>query len=94
MPEPPRRESGYRLYLEADITRIRFIRCAKDLGFSLKEISEVLSLGIDPDTPCGEIKKRAEAKIVDIEDRIRTLYDMKRALAKTCKVMPGMRPYQ
>jgi MerR family mercuric resistance operon transcriptional regulator len=92
MPNPPRRESGYRQYTEADVSRIRFIRRTKELGFSLKEILELLSLRIDPDTTCGDIKKRAEAKIVDIEDKIRTLHGMKRALAKLVGSCRGRGP--
>lgn len=92
MPNPPRRESGYRQYTEADVSRIRFIRRTKELGFSLKEILELLSLRIDPDTTCGDIKKRAKAKIVDIEDKIRTLHGMKRALAKLVGSCRGRGP--
>lgn len=78
--EPPRRESGYRQYSQDAVARIQFIRRAKDLGFSLKEIWELLSLRVDPDTTCGDIKSRAEAKLADIEGRIRTLQRMKKAL--------------
>lgn len=92
MPNPPRRESGYRQYTEADVSRIRFIRRTKELGFSFKEILELLSLRIDPDTTCGDIKKRAKAKIVDIEDKIRTLHGMKRALAKLVGSCRGRGP--
>lgn len=80
--EPPRRESGYRQYPPETVDRVRFIKRAKELGFSLKEIKDLLALRIAPGTTCGQIKKRAQAKIVDIEEKMRTLERMKRALTK------------
>ena len=80
IPKPSRRESGYRQYTQDTVTRIQFIKRAKELGFSLREILELLSLRFDPDTTCGDIKKRAEIKIADIEEKIRILRRMKRAL--------------
>lgn len=87
--EPPRGDSGYRQYEEAVIDQLRFIRRAKELGFTLKEIKELLDLRVDSATPCGEVKKRAEAKIVDIESKIRTLQRMKRSLVKLTKACSG-----
>ncbi len=78
IPKPFRRESGYRQYTRHTLTRIQFIKRAKELGFSLREIH----------TTCGDIKKRAEIKIADIEKKIRILRRMKRALitlAMECK---------
>lgn len=79
---PSRRDSGYRQYSEADVTRIRFIKRAQELGFSLKEISELLSLRIDPETACEDVKRRAETKIADIEEKMRTLQRMQQALTQ------------
>jgi MerR family mercuric resistance operon transcriptional regulator len=92
MPEPPRRESGYRQYRLDSVARIRFIKRAQELGFSLKEISELLSLRIDPDTTCGDIKRKAELKVEDIERKIRTLQSMKRALTKLVSSCRGRGP--
>lgn len=92
MPEPPRRESGYRQYPRDSVARIRFIKRAQELGFSLKEISELLSLRIDPDTTCGDIKRKAELKVADIERKIRTLQSMKRALTKLVTSCRGRGP--
>ena len=80
--DPPRSGSGYRLYPEEAITRIQFTRRAKELGFSLKEIKELLSLSVSPGTTCKDIKNRAQAKLTDIEDKVRTLQRMKKVLAK------------
>jgi MerR family transcriptional regulator, copper efflux regulator len=90
--EPTRRASGYRQYGEEVVDRLRFIREAKDLGFTLNEIKELLSLKLDPSSSCAEVKGRAEAKIADIEEKIRTLQRMKRALAKLTKACSGDGP--
>ena len=87
--EPARRPSGYRQFDEGIVARLRFVRRAKELGFTLKEIKELLSLKLDPSTTCADVKSRAEVKIEDIEQRIRTLQRMKRALAKLTKACSG-----
>jgi hypothetical protein len=61
--KPLCRASGYRQYAWGVVARLQFIKRAKELGFSLKEIGELLSLRVDPETTCDEVKKRAEAKI-------------------------------
>jgi Hg(II)-responsive transcriptional regulator len=80
LPEPARRPSGYRQYTPEAVRRIRFIRHAQQLGFSLQEVSELL-LRVDPDTSCGEVKHRTEIKIADIERRIEDLRQVQQALA-------------
>ena len=90
--EPPRRESGYRQYPEDTVARLRFIKRAKELGFSLREIKELLSLRIDPETTCDDIRERAEAKISDIDGKIRTLQRIKKVLAKLAAACPGQGP--
>jgi len=82
MPEPPRSESGYRHYSQDSVARIRFIIHAKELGFSLKEVSELLSLRVDKYNTCYDVKRIAEVKITDIEEKIRVLRNMKNALIK------------
>jgi MerR family mercuric resistance operon transcriptional regulator len=90
--EPTRRESGYRQYREDVVARLRFIKRAKELGFSLKEIKELLALRVDPDTTCAEVKSRAEAKIADIEEKIQALWRIKKALVKLTKACSGRGP--
>lgn len=92
IPEPPRRESGYRQYSEDAVSRIRFIRRAKELGFTLKETLELLSLRVDPDTTCGDVKRRAEVKIADVKEKILTLQGMKKALTKLVASCRGRGP--
>ncbi len=90
--EPPRTDSGYRQYPAAVVARLRFIKRAKELGFSLKEILELLSLRVDPDTTCADVKKRADLKILDIEQKISTLQKMKKALTKLAASCTGSGP--
>lgn len=92
IPKPPRMESGYRHYPAETVKRIQFIRHAKELGFSLKEIAELLSLRIEQGVTCGDVRKRAEAKIADIEERILNLQRMKNALSKLAKECKGKGP--
>lgn len=90
--EPQRRQSGYRQYQSDTVDRLLFIRRAKELGFTLKEIKELLSLRVDEDKTCADVRQQAEAKIADIEDRIRSLQRMKRALVKVTRQCSGSGP--
>jgi Hg(II)-responsive transcriptional regulator len=78
--KPPRRSSGYRHYPTETITRILFIKRAQKLGFSLNEISELLNLRVTPNDSCDEARDYAEAKILEIEEKVRQLVSMKRTL--------------
>lgn len=78
---PTRKVSGYRLYSEHVLGRIQFIRRAKDLGFSLKEIKELLQLKRNA-SACDDVCERAEAKIAHIEEKIAMLKKMKQALTE------------
>ena len=89
IPRPSRSASGYRTYTEDYVERILFIKRAQELGFTLQEIVELLSLRVDPEMDRGEVKQRAEAKLADIEEKIRTLQRMKRALTKLTAACDG-----
>ena len=80
--EPVRRPSGYRLFEESTVERLDYIKRAKELGFTLAEIRELLELSYSTNSHCVHIRARAEAKITDIEDKIRSLQRMKRSLGK------------
>lgn len=92
IPEPPRRESGYRQYSQDAVARLQFIRRAKELGFSLREISDLLSLRVGPDATCGDVKRRAERKLTDIEEKLQALQRMKKALTKLAAACRGRGP--
>lgn len=92
IPKPPRNASGYRQYSQEDIARTKFIKRAQALGFSLKEISEILSLRMEPGTTCGDIKARVEAKIDEVEQKIADLRQMRKALLKLVSKCTGKGP--
>lgn len=89
LPRPPRAASGYRLFPREAIQRIRFIRRAQQLGFTLKEIKELLALSGSRRTDCGAVRARAERKIVEIERKIAALNAMKDALTEISAACGG-----
>lgn len=78
--EPRRTASGYRDYDPGFVARVRFIRQAKALGFKLREIRELLALSCDQAATCADVRRQAEAKVTDVEARIRELQRIRRAL--------------
>lgn len=92
LPEPPRTYSGYRIYPEEAVHRLRFVRRAKELGFTLAEIRELLELRAGPDTTCDQIRERARAKIADVEARIRSLEGIRAALERLAADCPAAGP--
>lgn len=90
--EPNRKPSGYRQYAGEALSRLHFIRRAKELGFSLKEVRELLALGSDSAATSADVKRRAEAKIADIEARIRDLQRTRGVLRKLADACPGHGP--
>jgi Hg(II)-responsive transcriptional regulator len=90
--EPARRVSGYRQYSEQVVNRIHFIKRAQRLGFSLKEINELLLLRVDSHTSCEEVKQRAEAKIAEVERKMVELQRMRQALLQVASLCTGQGP--
>lgn len=85
--KPQRTTTGYRVYDPEVIRRIRFINRAKEVGFSLKEISELLSLQTSSTTSCANVRHVAMEKITDIEEKIADLnrmHDALKTLADRC----------
>jgi Hg(II)-responsive transcriptional regulator len=79
---PSRSISGYRVFSDDAVRRLRFIRHAKMLGFSLNEIRELLALRVDSIDACDRVRVRTQAKIADIDNKIRSLRQMKAALTR------------
>jgi Hg(II)-responsive transcriptional regulator len=90
--EPPRRASGYRQYSEEAVKRISFIKRAQALGFSLREITELLLLRVDAQTSCDEVKLRTEAKIAEVERKLVELQRMRQALLQVHSLCTGQGP--
>lgn len=81
LPSPRRTPSGYRMYGETAVQQVKFIVRAKRMGFSLKEIEELLSLRVDKaDSTCGDVKVLAEQKLKVIEEKLDELLRMQSAL--------------
>ena len=80
VPEPPRRESGYRDYSDADVARLAFIANARDLGFSLDEIGTLLSLWSDKSRASAEVKKLALARADELHRKAKALEAMRASL--------------
>ncbi len=80
LPHLPRSDAGYRLFDEEVLKRVAFIKHAQEVGFSLREIGELLSLRADPDGSCRDIQRCDEEKIGQLQDRLARLRSMKRTL--------------
>ncbi|MEZ4651977.1 MAG: heavy metal-responsive transcriptional regulator [Candidatus Eisenbacteria bacterium] len=89
IPKPSRSVSNYRLYDEDTVRRIRFIKRSQELGFTLHEIKELLSLRAEPRAGCADVRERAQTKVRDIDEKIRTLQAMRRALSKLTSKCTG-----
>ena len=92
LPQPPRLPSGYRVYTQPTVRRVRFIKRAQELGFTLSEIRELLSLRLDHERDRSEVRAIAEAKVADMEEKIRTLTAMKEALVRLTEHCSGHGP--
>ncbi len=89
LPEPSRRASGYRSYDETAIARLRFIRRAKELGFTLEEIRDLLALSSDRRGGVKAVRKRAELRLARIDARIAELMRIRGGLQQLIDACPG-----
>ena len=90
--QPRRPASGYRKYDDQIAERIRFIQQAQELGFTLGEINQLLSLRVDPRTSCADVRAKAEDKIGDIDGKLATLRRMRTALVEITRTCSGAGP--
>ena len=81
IPKAQRSLSGYRLFTSEAVARINFIKQAQQLSFTLAEIEGLLSISADPKSTCVDAKKYADAKIADMEEKIKSLQRMKQMLS-------------
>ena len=75
-----RTDSGYRQYSAADVHTLRFIKRARDLGFSMAEIAELVSLWHDRRRASADVKRIAQTHVAELEKRIQAMQDMRRTL--------------
>lgn len=80
LPAVARSEAGYRMYGEREVHTLRFIRRARDLGFSMAEIGDLLALWQKPDRASADVKRIAQGHIADLDRRIAEMTAMKRTL--------------
>jgi MerR family copper efflux transcriptional regulator len=91
LPAPWRRASGYRQYSPEAVERVRFVLAAKEVGFTLDEISELLALRERRGASCAVARERAEARLASIDSRLSELRRMRRALARMISSCSGRR---
>ena len=89
LPKAPRTAAGYRVFDDEAVRRLRFIKHAQALGFSLKEIKELLALRVRPRASCRPVLRQTEAKIADIDRKIRSLEAMRKALVRLARACSG-----
>lgn len=82
IPEPPRTPAGYRQYTPEAVSRLKFIKRAQALGFTLPEIKELLSLKASRCTRPEVIRNKAKKKIADIKFKIQNLQRIRETLEK------------
>lgn len=87
--EPPRKRSGYRQYPVETVQRIRFIRRAKELGFTLEEIAELIALRSTSGRSCADVRAHASERIARIEEKVADLEQMKFALSRLVVTCSG-----
>lgn len=80
--EPDRSESGYRQYSAEAVKRLKFIQRAKEAGFTLREIADLLALRQEPGASCADVKLQATRKVEEVERRIRDLESIREALGR------------
>ena len=85
VPKPPRNASRYRVYAPGDVERLVFIRRARELGFTLGEIRDLLRLAADVANPCAAVREVAAGHLADIRTKIADLRRMEQQLAKAVR---------
>ena len=92
IPRPHRTVSNYRVYSSENLRRVKFIKQAQGLGFSLNEIKKLLALRAAPRARCADVRTYATHKIEDIEEKIRSLARMRKTLEKLIAECSGDGP--
>lgn len=89
LPEPPRTATGYRVYDEGHVSRLRFVMRARELGFSIEEVRGLLHLVDGGTQTCAEVKERTECHLADVRSKIADLRRIERVLSATAARCSG-----
>lgn len=89
LPSPPRTEGNRRLYDDGDLRRLRFIRHARELGFEIEPIRELLALTGDPNGPCESADRIAQSHLADIDHKIARLTALRVEVARMAQCPHG-----
>ncbi|MFQ5736460.1 MAG: heavy metal-responsive transcriptional regulator [Thermodesulfobacteriota bacterium] len=87
-----RTPAGYRLYDEGSVKRLKFIRRAKDIGFTLEEIQGLLDLSLESEAVCVQVKGRTVRKLKTVEERIAALESVRKVLQEMIVACDRRRP--
>jgi MerR family copper efflux transcriptional regulator len=90
--EPPRNKSGHRQYSAEEVKRTEFIKRCQALGFSLKEIQEILELRMTPGSTCADMQSRVADKLTSVDRKINELTQIRDALTRLQKKCTGRGP--
>jgi Cu(I)-responsive transcriptional regulator len=104
LPEPGRTEGGQRRYVEDDLDRLAFVRHARQLGFTLEQIRELLDLSDNPTRSCADVDRIAHRQLKEVEVRIarlealrkelrRMLQECRRDTVAECRVLEVLRDH-
>lgn len=89
MPEPSRSPSGYRIYDQSHVSRLRFVLRARELGFAIEQIRGLLALVDSGNQTCAEVKERTERHLADVRAKIADLKRIENVLAATAAQCSG-----
>lgn len=92
IPSPRRTDANYRMYDADTPRRLIFIRKARDLGFTLQEIGQLLALSEDSRAGAGDVKERSQAKLAELDRKIAEMQAMRRSLEKLVSSCSGQGP--
>jgi len=92
--DPRQNGVGYRDYAATVVRRVKFIKQAQTLGFTLKEIADLLAIRVSPTTTCADVRAKAQGKILDIQEKVRVLRSFEAALgsgpASDCPILDAI----
>lgn len=89
LPDPPRTAAGYRVYGGGHVSRLRFVLRARELGFTIKEVRDLLALVDGGNQTCADVKERTERHLADVRAKITDLRRVEKVLSATAAQCSG-----